>query len=99
MVHDGLEAIDAALDHRPHVILLDIGLPRLDGYQVAQRLRSDDRLKDVRIIAVSGYGQDSDRDRSRAAGMDHHLTKPVDIDDLIALLARLTATGPRTPAG
>ena len=97
VAHDGLEAIAVALAHRPAVILLDIGLPRLDGYQVAQRLRADDRLKDVLIIAVSGYGQDSDRDRSRAAGMDHHLTKPVDIDDLIALLARLTSSEPRSP--
>jgi CheY-like chemotaxis protein len=82
IVHDGLSALDAARAYRPQVVLLDIGLPGLNGYEVAQRLRSDPITKDVLLVAVSGYGQDEDRRRSRQAGFDHHLVKPV---DLIAL--------------
>jgi CheY-like chemotaxis protein/anti-sigma regulatory factor (Ser/Thr protein kinase) len=75
--HDGLSAISRASHWRPDVVLLDIGLPRLDGYEVGRRLRARPDMKDVVIIAVTGYGQDSDRRRSEEAGFQYHLVKPV----------------------
>ena len=85
--HDGPEAIEAAREHRPEFVLLDIGLPGMDGYEVAARLRREECCRDAVIIAVSGYGQDEDRRRSREAGFDHHLVKPLDHDALLSLLA------------
>ena len=78
--HDGPSALDAARTLRPEFVLLDIGLPGMDGYEVARRLRRGGVLQGAVIIAVSGYGQDEDRRRSREAGFDHHLVKPVDHD-------------------
>jgi CheY-like chemotaxis protein len=89
-VHDGHSAIEAARTFRPDFVLLDIGLPGMNGYQVATALRGDEVLKDAVIIAVSGYGQEEDRRRSRAAGFDHHLVKPLDINSLISLIGRPT---------
>jgi CheY-like chemotaxis protein len=86
--HDGPEGIEAARSYRPDVILLDIGLPNMDGYEVARRLRREEDLRDVLIIAISGYGQEEDRRRSREAGMDHHLTKPVDVRTITELISR-----------
>jgi PAS domain S-box-containing protein len=83
---DGREAIELALAHRPGFVLLDIGLPVMDGYEVARRLR-DQGLAEAVIVAISGYGQDEDRRRSREAGINHHLVKPVDPDRLLELLA------------
>jgi CheY-like chemotaxis protein len=88
--HDGQAAIEAARTFRPDFVLLDIGLPGMDGYQVASTLREDDFSKDAVIIAVTGYGQDEDRRRTLAAGFDHHLVKPVNFDSLIALIGRPT---------
>jgi signal transduction histidine kinase len=85
-VHDGRAAVEAARTFRPDFVLLDIGLPGMDGYQVAATLRGDEIHKDTVIIAVSGYGQDEDRRRSLAAGFHHHLVKPVDFDALMSLL-------------
>ena len=87
IVYDGPSALEAAREHRPRYVLLDIGLPGMDGYEVAARLRQDATLKDATLIAVSGYGQDSDRRRSREAGFDQHLVKPVDPEELLGLLA------------
>ena len=84
--HSGPDALEAAREHRPEFVLLDIGLPGMDGYEVASRLRREDFGKGVMIVAVSGYGQEEDRRRSREAGFDHHLIKPVDPDALMALL-------------
>jgi CheY-like chemotaxis protein len=84
--HDGPSALEAARDFRPEYVLLDIGLPGMDGYQVAATLRDDDCCREAVIIAVSGYGQEEDRRRSAAAGFDHHLVKPVDIDSLVTLI-------------
>jgi signal transduction histidine kinase len=87
LAYDGQEALDAAGEFLPEVLLLDIGLPRMDGYQVAARLRQDSRHDGMLLVAVTGYGTESDRDRGRAAGFDHHLVKPVDpvaLRDLIA---------------
>jgi PAS domain S-box-containing protein len=87
--HDGKTALAAARSFRPDVVLLDIGLPGMNGYEVARRLRSDEALGDILLIAASGYGLDQDRARSRAAGMDDHLVKPLDLDALPQLLARI----------
>ena len=86
---DGQEAIESAEAFRPHLILLDIGLPRLDGYGVCRHLRDQPWGKDMRIIALTGRGQDDDRRRSRETGFDGHLVKPVDPADLRQLLTEL----------
>jgi K+-sensing histidine kinase KdpD len=85
--HDGPAALESANAFRPQVVLLDIGLPGLNGYEVARRLRADSRHSGVRLIAISGYGQSQDQQRSKEAGFDHHLVKPVDYKSLVALLA------------
>lgn len=81
----GEEAIEEARSFRPAVILLDIGLPGLDGYQVAARLRAEG-LGGELLVALTGYGAEEDRQRSREAGFDHHLTKPVHPGELKRLL-------------
>jgi signal transduction histidine kinase len=78
IVNDGALAVEAAAAFRPDVILLDIGLPGVDGYELARRFRALDETSGSRVIAVTGYGQPADRARSAAAGFDHHLVKPVD---------------------
>ncbi|MET0216179.1 MAG: ATP-binding protein [Vicinamibacterales bacterium] len=86
IAYDGKSGIDLAQQLRPDVILLDIGLPHMDGYAVARHLRSLPDLATARIIALTGYGHDAS-ERVRAAGMDRHLIKPVDVDELLAALA------------
>lgn len=86
VAYDGKEALDRIRERAPDVVLLDIGMPQMDGYEVARRMREDPRLTGARLIAISGYGQEEDRQRSREAGFDHHLVKPVDIDVLLDLL-------------
>ena len=86
--HDGPSAIEVARTLRPEFVLLDIGLPGMDGYEVARRLREEPCCTPAVIIGVSGYGQDEDRRRSREAGFDHHLIKPVDFDKLVPLITR-----------
>jgi two-component system CheB/CheR fusion protein len=78
LAHDGRSALEVARAFRPDVVLLDIGLPELDGYEVAHRLRQQPATRDVLLVAVTGYGQVDDVERARAAGFDHHFTKPVD---------------------
>ncbi len=92
--HDGPEALEAAESQHPEYVLLDIGLPGMDGYELARRLREGRLGAVATLIAVSGYGQEEDRRRSRAAGIDHHLVKPVDHKELLSLLAR----GPHSTA-
>jgi len=87
LAYDGQEALDAAAEFLPEVLLLDIGLPRMDGYEVAARLRRDSRHDGMLLVAVTGYGTESDRDRGKAAGFDHHLVKPVDPVALRELIA------------
>jgi len=87
VAYDGKTALERAKERAPDVVLLDIGMPQMDGYEVARQLRKDPRLAGMRLIAVSGYGQDIDRQRSREAGFDHHLVKPVDINVLLELLS------------
>jgi signal transduction histidine kinase/ActR/RegA family two-component response regulator len=83
---DGVAALDIAGDFDPDVVLLDIGMPGMDGYEVARRLRSAHPDSAIRLIALTGWSQPQDRERTRAAGFDHHLSKPVDIGALQALL-------------
>jgi CheY-like chemotaxis protein len=85
-VHDGRDAVEAACALLPEIVLLDIGLPGLDGFRVAERLRGEAGLRALVIIAISGYDADMYPGRSQRAGFDHHLVKPVDIDALLPLL-------------
>lgn len=87
--NDGARAIVVASEFHPDLIFLDIGLPGMDGYQVATRLRANPELGGVRVIALSGYGSDRDRARSRAAGFDDHLVKPAEVGVLESILASL----------
>jgi len=88
--YDGLEAVQAAATFRPDVLLLDIGLPRMNGYEVAQHIRHQPWGKNMALIALTGWGQEEDRRRALDAGCDHHLTKPVDPSALEKLLALIT---------
>ncbi|MEO8275390.1 MAG: CHASE3 domain-containing protein [Thermoanaerobaculia bacterium] len=88
IARDGLEAVDMALRLQPEVILLDIGLPKLNGYEAARSIRLSPQGRTIRLIALTGWGQDEDRKLSRAAGFDEHLVKPVDADHLLELLDR-----------
>ena len=90
MAHDGVEAVEAVEKYRPEVVLLDIGLPGLDGHEVCRRVREQPWGKDIVVIALTGWGQEDDRRKSEEAGFDGHLVKPVDYDELLELLASLT---------
>ena len=86
--HDGRAGLDAAMRHRPEVIVCDIGLPGLDGYEIARRVREEPGLQTCVLVAVSGYGDSTDRERARRAGFDYHLTKPADPVQLADLIAK-----------
>jgi signal transduction histidine kinase len=86
--HSGKEGIAAVHRHSPDIVLLDIGLPDLDGYEVAQRLRQDKSHNELRIIAMTGFSGEANRSRARQAGFDHYLVKPVNFEELINLLTR-----------
>lgn len=88
---DGPTALDVARDFRPTIALLDIGLPVMDGFEVAERLIAMSGNEAPRLVAITGYGQEADRARSKAAGFAAHLVKPVDFDALEQLLATLSA--------
>ena len=90
MAHDGVEAIEEIEKHRPEVVLLDIGLPRLDGHEVCRRVREQPWGKNIVMIALTGWGQEDDRRKSEEAGFNGHLVKPVDYDKLLELLGSLT---------
>ncbi len=92
--HDGLQAMEAAERLRPDVVLLDIGLPRLNGYEVCRRIREQPWGRDLILVAVTGWGQQEDRRLSREAGFDTHIVKPVDPEGLLGLLASLPSGGP-----
>ena len=98
VVHDGLAAVDAATTLAPDVVLLDIGLPGISGYDAARRIRErqDPGARQPVLVAVTGWGQDEDRRRSQEAGFDAHLVKPVDAGVLGQILAKL---GPRSQTG
>jgi CheY-like chemotaxis protein len=86
LAHDGAAALQLFAEKRPDVALLDIGMPKTNGYEVAKRIRANPGGAGVLLIAITGWAQDSDKARSRAAGFDHHLTKPVEPHTLIELL-------------
>jgi CheY-like chemotaxis protein len=84
--HDGPRALDHARLHRPDMVLLDISMPEMDGYEVAKRIRGELGLGDALLVALSGYGEDRHRRLAREAGFDQHVTKPVDASKLEELL-------------
>jgi CheY-like chemotaxis protein len=84
---DGLAALEVAEAQRPDAILLDIGLPGMNGYDVCRRLRAREWCRDTLIVAQTGWGQEQDRERSRDAGFDQHFTKPIDDEALLKVLA------------
>jgi PAS domain S-box-containing protein len=88
--HDGPTGLEAAYDYRPSVVLLDIGLPGLDGYEVAKRMRQQPVLQSVVLVAMTGYGKESDRKRAQEAGFDHHLVKPAKLEQLRQILASIS---------
>jgi PAS domain S-box-containing protein len=86
VVYDGTQALDMAVDFRPDIVLLDIAMPGIDGYEVARRLRTLKSEPSLRIVAVTGFGQETDRQKAREAGFDMHLVKPVEVADLTQAL-------------
>jgi CheY-like chemotaxis protein/two-component sensor histidine kinase len=84
--HDGLQVLAKAEEFRPEVILMDVGMPKLNGLETTKRLRQQPWGRDVKIIAVTGWGQEGDRERTRSAGCDGHLVKPISLNDLQRLL-------------
>jgi CheY-like chemotaxis protein len=87
VAYTGPDGVRAAVEHRPEVVVCDIGLPGMDGYRVAEALRGNPATAASRLIALTGYGRDEDRRRARDAGFDEHLTKPADPAALEALIA------------
>ena len=94
MAHDGLEALRIFDSFQPDAVLLDLGLPKLNGFEVAQKIRSLPGGEQVTLVALTGWGQDDDLRRTRDAGFDEHMTKPVDFTALSAYLATLPAKAP-----
>ena len=93
IAHDGVAAIEAVEKHRPEVVLLDLGLPKLSGHEVCRRIREQPWGKDIVVVALTGWGQAEDRRRSQEAGFDGHLVKPVDYAALSELLSSLSPAG------
>jgi PAS domain S-box-containing protein len=92
---DGEEAVEAAQTFQPEVVLLDLGMPRLNGYEACRRLRQQPRGAEMLLIALTGWGQQSDRRRTQEAGFDAHMVKPIDLNELMKLLASFDKTGRR----
>jgi CheY-like chemotaxis protein len=97
--YNGLSVGDIVADFRPRVVLLDIGLPGLDGYEVARGLRAQQRAEPLLLVALTGYGQESDRQRSREAGFDFHLVKPLNLGEFELLLRNEAGIGRGRPGG
>lgn len=89
LAYDGRQALAVAEQFEPQVVFLDIGLPKLDGYEVARTLRSDARFADLVMVAVTGYGQERDRRRTQEAGFDFHLVKPATLGAIQEVLASI----------
>lgn len=85
VAYGGPEGLAAARANRPSLIFLDIGMPLLDGYQVAAAVRADDMLSEVKLVALTAWGDAASRDRARTAGFDAHLTKPANIVELLKI--------------
>jgi CheY-like chemotaxis protein len=88
--NDGPSALEAALGFRPNLIVLDIGLPGMNGFEVAKKIRNEPELAEVVLVAMTGYGQEADKQRSRESGFDHHLVKPASFDDVKRILATVS---------
>jgi CheY-like chemotaxis protein len=88
VAHDGHSALAVAGEFRPEVVLLDIGLPEMDGNEVARRLRERPEFEETLIVALTGWGQEADMERSRSAGFDHHLVKPASPEAILELLTK-----------
>jgi two-component system CheB/CheR fusion protein len=102
VAHDGRAGIEKVRAFRPDVVLCDIGLPEMDGYDVARAIRADDSLRRTALVALTGYALPDDQRRAAEAGFDHHLAKPVTSDEILQVLAAVsplergaTAAGPR----
>ena len=91
LASDGLEAVEAADRYRPDVVLLDIGMPKLNGFEACRRIRSAPWGKDMLVVAVTGWGQEEDRRRTAEAGFDAHFTKPVDFASVMRLIGQRRA--------
>jgi CheY-like chemotaxis protein len=87
--HDGLQAIEAAARFRPDMIILDIGLPKLNGYEACRRIREQPWGKNIVLVALTGWSLDEENPQSKGAGFDHHLVKPVEFDALKGLLPQV----------
>ena len=94
--YNAVDALDAGRTFLPDVVLLDIGLPEMNGYDAARRIRTESWGKKTVLIAVTGWGQPEDRRRSREAGFDHHIVKPVAVATLLELLASTRSSPPRS---
>jgi CheY-like chemotaxis protein len=90
--HDGIEALEIAERFRPEIILMDVGMPRLNGLEATRRIREQDWGRETTIIALTGWGQDGDKERSRASGCNGHLVKPVELAELETLLKELRSS-------
>jgi CheY-like chemotaxis protein len=91
MAYDGVEAVESAATLRPEVVLLDLGLPKQNGYEACRRIREQPWGKEMIVVALTGLGQEEDRRKTREGGFDHHLVKPVDLEALQTLLTRVRA--------
>jgi len=98
IVYSGAEALAVLDDFHPNVLLLDIGMPGMDGHEVARRVRQLPEYRNVLLIAMTGWGQDEDRRRSSEAGFDYHLIKPADVGALETLLVSMEHSAPLRPA-
>jgi CheY-like chemotaxis protein len=93
IAYDGLEALAKAETFRPDIVLLDLGMPKLNGYETARRLRAEPWGEKAILVALTGWGQEEDRRRTREAGFDYHLVKPVDPTELEKLITGLNQAG------
>jgi CheY-like chemotaxis protein len=93
--YNGAEALRVAREQSPEFVLLDIGLPEMDGYEVARRLRQEEGCQHTVIVAVSGYGREEDHDNGSRTAFDHHLLKPVDRDALLTILSETRDDAPK----
>ena len=93
VVHDGESAVGASAERRPDLILMDIGLPGINGYEAARQIRSGHPQAPIVIVALTGWGQEPDRRKSQEAGIDHHLVKPLVLDQLKRILEPAQMSG------
>jgi CheY-like chemotaxis protein len=89
---NGADGVRLARQHRPHIAIIDIGLPDIDGYDVARRLRASGVTRGIRLVALTGYGQESDRRQALLSGFDRHLVKPIDTEMLLSTIAQLNVS-------